>query len=112
MSTLTIKLPQGQLRWWRLRLPKNERGEVAQVSLSSAVPGLPEGGPTDATEAVYEFYDGCEGELRGVVSTLLVQNFATHYLFVLAYEQPSDSPKWEPREFVALYPDGQGPPFV
>jgi hypothetical protein len=102
MSTLTIALPQPQLQWWKLRLRPNEDGQLMRITANGTLPGMV-GDLPSATEAVYEIFDGCEGELRGVVSSVQEGGFGRYILYVLAYGKPSDA-DWEPLEKVALYP--------
>lgn len=106
MSTLTVKLPQGQLRWWKMRLPSNENGHFLECRTNATDEVL-----SDATEAVYEIFDGDEGEMRGVVSIFMEQFCGKTDLWVLAYGKPSDSDKWVAFDSVMLYPRGHGPRF-
>jgi hypothetical protein len=112
VSTITVKLPQGKLRWWKMRLPSNEHGHIMMTNMPDVDPEAAERGDfSSATKVVYEIFDGCEGELREVVSTMMSRRGLSTVLYALAYEKPSDSQLWEPLEYVALCPNEERTDF-
>lgn len=97
MSTITTKLPQGELHWWRLRLVPDERtGAIAFVEYDDV---------NNPTWVRHTIYDGCEGELEQPLQVAMEQVFHRHYLYVLAYRKPSDA------DWVRLEPVVIPPPY-
>lgn len=110
MSKLTLEVPSPVLRWWRLRLPLNDGGNVMTLSHD----GVYEGGRmvTPPSAVTYEFFDGIDAQIKGVVACGTERIGHRYFLLLLCDHRPTLDPGWEPLDPVILphppFRDSQG----
>lgn len=104
MSRLTLKVPTPPIRWWRLQLRPNEAGNVMMISHNGAY-NADEKLIEQPTEVSYEFFDGCDTDIVGILACASEQIAGRHYLLMLADHPPTPDPRWEPlNEFAVPSP--------
>lgn len=95
MSTITTDLPQEPLRWWKLRLPRNDDGHYMFVSLDEPDVDL-------ATQCVQEIFDGCDGEITDVVQFEVETRYGVAWLWALSRYRPSACAGWIGHEPIVI----------